>query len=231
MLGSLSAPLKALGVPVLFLDHHVSSGNTPALHFIDEEYGSTGELVYALLSHLGAGIDREMAVAIYVAILTDTQSFRFKRTSPRSHSIAADLLSKGVSPEEVYRQIYARDSLAKIRLFGQVLESIHSTADDRVAWLVVTKPMRDHYRATVEDTEAFVNQLTLIEGVSIGLLFREEDDGKIKVSLRGNDVPVFSLAKTFGGGGHRFAAGIKMEGPLADAIHRVVDAAVAALPK
>jgi phosphoesterase RecJ-like protein len=177
-----------------------------------------------------ADIDSEMAMAIYVAIVTDTSSFRFKRTSPRSHLIAAELLQKGISPEDVYQHIYARDSFAKIRLFGHVLENIKTSSDERIAWLTIPRDVRRRYQATIEDTEAFVNQLTLIEGVDIGMLFREEDDGRIKVSVRGNgEIPVFGIAKKFGGGGHRHAAGMKLECSLDEAVRLIYDEATAIL--
>src|SRR5688572_13770743 len=166
MLGRLEPSVRALNVPVIFVDHHVPLAEMDVEeHLIDEQFGSTGELVYSFLRHLRADIDAEMAMGIYVAIVTDTSSFRFKRTTGRSHTIAAELLQKGISPEQVYQHIYARDSFAKIRLFGQVLEGVKNSDDERIAWLIVTREMREHYRATIEDTEAFVNQLTLIDGV------------------------------------------------------------------
>lgn len=222
MLGPMAEPVRALGVPVIFVDHHVPELDEPESHLIDEAYGSTGELVYDFLRFLRADIDSEMAIAIYVSIVTDTSSFRFKRTTARSHTIAAELLQKGVSPEAVYQYIYARDSFAKIRLFGRVLEGIKASPDERIAWLTIPRDMRHQYKATIEDTEAYVTQLTLMEGVEIGMLFREEDDGRIKVSLRGRgEVPVIGIAKKFGGGGHRHAAGIKMSCSLDEAIRLV----------
>ena len=231
MLGPMEEAIRALKKPMIFVDHHVPDiEENLDDHLIDEQYSSTGELVYSFLRHLKADIDSEIALAIYVSILTDTSSFRFKRTTARSHLIAAELLQKGVLPEEVYQQIYARDSFAKIRLFGKVLETIRTSEDGRIAWLTITKDMREHYKATIEDTEAFVNQLTLIEGVEIGLLFREEDDGRIKVSIRGNrEVPVFGIAKKFGGGGHRHAAGVRLARPLDEVIRMLCDEARALL--
>lgn len=222
MLGALEAPVRSLNVPIIFVDHHVPELDNLDEHLVDEQYGSTGELVYGFLRHLRADIDAEIALGVYVAIVTDTSSFRFKRTTARSHTVAAELLQKGISPEKVYQQIYARDSFAKIRLFGHVLEGIKTSEDERIAWLTVTKEMRAHYRATIEDTEAYVNQLTLIEGVDIGMIFREEDDGRIKVGLRGSgEIPVVGISKKFGGGGHRHASGMKMECSLDEAIRLV----------
>lgn len=225
MLGPLQGPIASLerrGTPVVFVDHHVPEIDRPERHLIDEQYGSTGELVYDFLRFLRADVDSEIALAIYVSIVTDTSSFRFKRTTARSHLIAAELLQKGVSPESVYQYIYARDSFAKIRLFGYVVEGIQATPDERVAWLTIPKSVRQYYKATIEDTESFVNQLTLMEHVEIGMLFREDDDGRVKLSLRGRgEVPVLGIAKKFGGGGHRHAAGAKLEMTLAEAVRQV----------
>lgn len=230
MLGPLEPPIRALSAPIIFVDHHVPEVDNVQDHLIDEAFGSTGELVYSFLRHLRADIDNEIAVGIYVAIVTDTSSFRFKRTTARSHTIAAKLLQKGVLPEQVFQHIYARDSFAKIRLFGHVLQNMKSTPDDRIAWLTVTREMREQYQATIEDTESYVNQLTLIDGVDIGILFREEDDGRIKISIRGNgEIPVVGIAKKFGGGGHRHAAGAKMSETLEEGTRRVLQEAQALL--
>lgn len=226
MLGPLEPPIRASGAPIVFVDHHVPEVDNVQDHLIDEAYGSTGELVYSFLRHLRADIDIEIALGIYVAIVTDTASFRFKRTTARSHTIAAELLQKGVLPEQVYQHIYSRDSFAKIRLFGHVLQGMQTTPDERIAWLTVTKETREHYHATIEDTESYVNQLTHIEGVDIGVLFREEDDGRIKISIRGNgEIPVIGIAKKFGGGGHRHAAGAKITESLEESTRRVLQEA------
>src|SRR5262249_22933614 len=107
---------------------------------------------------------------------------------------------------------------------------IQTSKDEKIAWLVVTKEMRERYKATIEDTESFVTQLTLLEKVHIGILFREEDDGVVKVSIRGNrSTPVWQIAKQFAGGGHRHAAGMRLKKPLTEAVQLVFEAAERAL--
>jgi len=219
MLGPLEKPVRDLGVPVVFIDHHIAEPEMTAGNIIDERFASTGELMYALIQGAGGEIDADTALAIYVSIVTDTSSFRYRRTTAKSHTIAAELLQKGVSPETVYQSIYARDSLGKLRLFGHVLQGVRTSPDERIAWLTVPKAAREGFGATIEDTESFVAQLSLLEKVEIGILFREDDDGRIKVSLRGKgDVPVIGIAKKLGGGGHRHAAGVRLRLPLAEAI-------------
>lgn len=231
MMGSLAAPLKALGVPLVFVDHHVLDEVLPGPHFMDERYAATGEMVYALVKGLGARTEPAIALALYVAIVTDTAGFRYKRTSPESHRIASELLASGVEPEKVYRSIFARESTAKLKLLGHTLENLQTSEDGRIAWMTIHKADRKRYGATVEDTESFVGFVTLLRGVEIALLFREEDDGRVKISFRGlNNVPVVELAKRFGGGGHRFAAGARVSESLATVVTRVVDACGRVLP-
>lgn len=226
MLGPMQAPLKALGVPIIFFDHHVPETDDVENHLIDEQYAATGELIYSFLRHLRADIDAEIALALYVSIVTDTGSFRFKRTSSRSHLIASELLQKGVSPERVFHEIYARDSLNKLKLFGHVMKHIKTRCEDRIAWVEVSRKDRDKYGASVEDTESYINQLSLIKGVDIALMFREEEDGRTKVSIRGTgEVAVVGIARKFGGGGHRHAAGMKMAVSMEKTIKQVLNEA------
>lgn len=227
MLGALQKPVEGSKAVKVFVDHHVRDTQaSESEHLIDEKCSSTGELVYNFLEHLKADLDTPMALALYVAILTDTASFRYKRTTARSHQIASELLKKGVLPERVYQEIYARDSLAKTRLYGRVMEGLQLSSSGKVVWGVVTDKDRTHFGASIEDTESFIDHLTHIAGVQICILFREEADGVVKVSLRGNgDVPVFDIARKFGGGGHRHAAGARIKGVLADVSQQVCEAA------
>jgi bifunctional oligoribonuclease and PAP phosphatase NrnA len=230
MLGSMEKPLAGLGKPLLFIDHHSSAAMPPGDHFVDENYAATGELVYNVIRGLGVTLDERMATALYVAIVTDTAGFRYKRTSPLSHRIAAELLELGVQPEKVYLTIFARESVAKTRLLGWTLERLQTTTDGKVAWVVVPAADRLRSGATVEDTESFVGFLTLLKGVQIGVLFREEDDGRVKISLRGmGEVPVIDIARTMGGGGHPFAAGARVTEPMAGVIARTLAACQQAL--
>jgi len=225
MLGSLQKPIEGSKAVKIFVDHHVPE-TTGGDHLIDETCSSTGELVYTFLEYLKADIDPAMALAIYVAILTDTDSFRYKRTTARSHAVAADLLRKGVQPERVYQEIYARDSLAKTKLYGRVMEGLQLSRTGKVVWGVVTDKDRNHFGASIEDTESFIDHLTYLADVHICILFREEADGIVKISLRGiGDVPVFDIAKKFGGGGHRHAAGARIKGKLNDVSRQVCEAA------
>ena len=222
MLGELEKPVLALGKRAVFVDHHVPEGQSAVDHLIHESYGATGELIHDLFVAAGVELDEEAALGIYVAVVTDTGGFRYRRTQARTHSIAARCLEKGVAPETVFHRIYAQNSLSKTRLLGHLLEHIQVAADGKLAWMEITQALREKYQATIEDTEAFVNYLTLIEGVKIAALYREDPDGRVKVSLRGtSEIPVVGVAHEFGGGGHRFAAGMKVALSLPDAVRAI----------
>jgi len=230
MLGSLSDKVLESKAPVWFVDHHVREVKDTHGHLIDEKASSSGELVYRFLAHENCVINKKIALALYVAILTDTGHFRFHRTSSETHQIVSELLKFEINPEAVFQSVFGRDSIEKITLLGMALSKLQTDRDGKLAWIVIDKEMRLNSGATVEDTESFIGHLTLLKKVQIALLFREEDDGTTKLSLRGlRGQPVVELAKKFGGGGHRFAAGAKIKKPLQEAKDQVLREAASIL--
>lgn len=223
MLGTLAPPIERLKVPVLFVDHHVKELQDTSNHLIDEQAGSSGELVYRFIKNQGGELNFEMAQALYVAILTDTGNFRFQRTSPTTHETVADLLRLGVKPEQVFQSVFGKDSAEKLRLLGKTLQNLKVECNGQFAFVTISKADREASRATIEDTESFIGHLTLLRGVKLAALFREEDNGTTKLSLRGlQNQTVVEIAKKFGGGGHRFAAGAKIQKPLQETVELVL---------
>jgi len=223
MLGPLAGAIEKSKLPVLFVDHHVKELQDTTHHLIDEQSGSSGELVYRFLKSQGAQLNFEIAQALYVAILTDTGNFRYQRTSPETHEIVADLLRLGVKPEQVFQSVFGKDSAEKVRLLGKTLQSLKMECQGQFAWVTISKSDRQLSKATVEDTESFIGHLTVLKGVKVVALFREEDNGTTKLSLRGlKNQPVIEIAKKFGGGGHRFAAGAKVSKSLQETIDSVL---------
>jgi len=225
MLGPMAAMVESLNVPIRFIDHHVKELQDTSEHLIDENSGASGELVYRFLKTEKAVIDFEMAQALYVAILTDTGNFRYQRTSSNTHECVAELLKLGVKPERVFQSVFCKDSPEKLKLLGETLRTLQISEDKTCAWVVISKEMRKSSQATIEDTESFIGHLTVLKGVRVVVLFREEDDGTTKLSLRGlNGQSVVDIAKKFGGGGHQFAAGAKISASLSETIPRVLQA-------
>ena len=192
------------------IDHHEDANEFVDHFFTDTNYSATSQIIYDFIKHTKiVKLDNDLALPIYAAIMTDTGSFRFDRTTSEVHRIIAELLELNVNPEKVYDQIYDQSKFSKIRLLGRALESIQMKADNKIAFMKVIQKDFVELDAIESDTENFVNYNLSIENVVIGILFLELKNG-FKVSFRSKgEIPVNKLAAEFGGGGHRNAAGAR----------------------
>ncbi|HEX5634109.1 MAG TPA: bifunctional oligoribonuclease/PAP phosphatase NrnA [Gemmatimonadales bacterium] len=226
-LGMLQEAVRARGVPVACIDHHVSAGTLPdGPRFVDPSASATGELVVEFAEANGWVIPPLAARALYVAVLTDTGGFRFSNTRPRTLRVAADLLECGVDPEEIYLQVYANAPEGRARLLAEALQTLVVERDTGLAWITIPPGSLERHSVSADDLDGVVEYARSVEGVRLALLFRELAQGRIKVSLRSvGAVDVSDFARQFGGGGHRKAAGLSLEGPLAEVQSRVLEAA------
>lgn len=223
MLGPLKDVARKYESRCIFIDHHVPQTRA-STHLLDESRSATAEMIFELLKDLGAPLTFPVAQAIYVGLVSDTGHFRFRRTSPRVHRIAAELLESGVLPEVVHDQLFSRETPERMRFLAHVLGTVRLDLDGKLAWISVLREERLRFGASVEDTESFIEQLTLLKGVRIVALFREEDDGRVKVSLRGlARTSVIEIAEAVGGGGHRYAAGARVSEAIGVTSQRVLD--------
>lgn len=203
---------------------------------VDVKSSSIGEMLYRLF-HQGHDmmdttapsfrLSPEIALGLYVSIITDTNSFRYSRTTALSHRIAADLIDYGLQPEEIYQSVYSSKSIGHLRLIGEVLSGVNeaSLGEDgkTIAWVEISKSLRKKFDATSDDTQTIVNFLLLLKSAEILILFREEDDGRIKVSLKSKgSLKVNGVAQEFGGGGHEFASGFTMSGSIEEVRGRLI---------
>jgi phosphoesterase RecJ-like protein len=217
-LGDLGRRVAARGVPVACIDHHVSPGSLPAgPKLIDPEATATAELVYDLATSLGWTITPECARALYVGILTDTGGFRFSNTTPRALRVAAELLGAGVEPESIYEQVYASAPEGRVRLLGEVLQTLVVEPELGLSWVTVPPGALERHHADADDLDGIVEFARSVAGTRLALLFRQLASGRVKVSLRSRGaVDVAVLAQQFGGGGHVKAAGASLDGSMGD---------------
>jgi phosphoesterase RecJ-like protein len=192
------------------IDHHQDPENFVDHLFVDTEYSSTGHIIFDFIKNTKiVNLDFEIAEPLYAAIMTDTGSFRFDRTTSEVHRIIAELLDIGVNPEQVYDKLYDQSEFSKIKLLGRALESIQLVGDNRLAYMVLTQNDFNGLNAIESDTENFVNYNLSIANVVLGILFIELKNG-FKVSFRSKGkIAVNKLANEFGGGGHTNAAGAR----------------------
>lgn len=229
-LGKLWGELSLRAKKIIFLDHHpeilgVSEITYPphALLVSDTESSSIGELLYHLFNELNlAKVNKDVALGLYVSVMTDTNSFRYSRTTPLAHRIASEMIELGVNPEEVYQAIYSSKELSHLQLLGNMLQNVKISSGGKVAWLEMGLDLRKKHQASADDTQSFLNLLLLLKDAEVVCFFREEDDGQVRVSIKSKGKIVINrVAMELGGGGHEYAAGLALSAPLDKTVEAV----------
>ncbi len=208
------------------IDHH-PPGEQPigGVSLRDPAACATGELVYDVLTVTNGPWTRQALEGMYIAILTDTGSFRFTNSTPGSHRVVADLIERGVDPEAMHERAYSAAPIRKLRLLERALATLDFDDEAGIAWMTVPGDAMEELGTTPDDLEGLVDVPRGVEGAQVGLLFRPISTGEVKISFRSNGpVDVNELARRFGGGGHVKASGAVVSGPMDRAIRKVVDA-------
>lgn len=202
--------------PVINIDHHPGNTRYGVANWVDESAAACGELVHALVTALGAPLDAAVATHVYLAILTDTGSFRFSHMSPRTFEIAARCVEAGAQPAWIARTHYDSNRLAKVRLTGSVLSSMVVDPAGRIALLAITPDMAAAADGTYDDTDGLINiPLTAASVQAVAFFKQGTSPDQWRVSLRSKGaVDIGAIATAHGGGGHRNAAACSMAGPL-----------------
>lgn len=216
---------------IINIDHHISNSNFGHYNIVDVNASATAELVYDLINKLKINMDKDICECIYTGIVTDTGLFQYSNTTSETHRIVADLISNGVEPAKVYKDVYQNNSLSKIKLLGEALSSIELHYSNKIASIILKKELFEQIGAKDEDADGIINYARDIKGVEVALLFRETEDGKIKIGFRSKDfMNVNEIAQMFGGGGHKRAAGATAVGEIRDIKEKVLKAVINAFP-
>jgi phosphoesterase RecJ-like protein len=231
-LGSMADVIRSTKALKVVLDHHLSQDDLGAEVFKDVEAEATGRLVIDAMDQLKVPLTPDIARAAFVAVATDTGWFRFASTSAGTFALIARLVQAGADPDEIYKNLYENDSLARLRLIGRTLSRAQSELDGR---LIHTYIANEDFRATgalPSDSEDIINLTLSVGGAQAAAIFVEQPKGGFKVSLRSRcQLDCAALAEKFGGGGHKKAAGLSIDGTLESAQTKVLDAVRAALNK
>lgn len=210
--GNLEESIRMSKAKKICIDHHEYPENFADVEIINTEKSSTGELIYDFLSEAKFKLNFDIALPLYVAILTDTGSFKYDRTTPKVHRIVAELLETGIDTKTVYREIYDKGTASRIQLLGRALSSLTLVNRGKVSYMIVKRSDLAKTGTSEEDVEGFVNYNLTIKDVEVGIFFFELENG-VKASFRSvSKVPVNKLAKEFNGGGHFHAAGARITG-------------------
>ena len=208
--------LQRDGIHILNIDHHHDNTRFGTANLVDPVASCTAEIVWRLAKELGAELTTEIARALYVGLITDTGRFMYENTTAEAHTMAAELIEAGVQPHVLYSRIYESLPLERITLLSRALSTIRRFDDGTVTMLHLTAEDFEQTGAVENDSEGIIDHARAVEGTAVAVLVREltgDRAGKRKVSLRATDgrVDVSEIARSFGGGGHRQAAGATTE--------------------
>lgn len=230
MLGRHSAELMHDAQRIVCIDHHHTNSRYGDVSYVVDTASSTAEVVTALLLAAGEDITADMADCLYTGIVTDTGRFGFDYTTPQSLRMAAELMERGAHFENIQYRIFRQRSLARTGLLGTALGTLTVQCGGRFAYMKITMADLTAHGALPADAESIVNFAVELEGVELAALLRENAAGAVKISLRSaGDADASTLARSFGGGGHRKAAGCTVDGPMETAEKTIAQAVKAAL--
>ena len=214
--------LKQNKKKVLVIDHHITTDGLGDLELQDTTAAATGVIVYDLLNFAKIEITEKIALALFVSIVTDTGWFRFANTDSRALHSCAELIQKGVDHAAIYKKLYQGFTSQRFALMTVMLNSLELHLDGRYAAQFITQADFQSTGADLKDTESLIDECQRIASVEVAALFVESPDGRIKCSLRSRgSVDVREIAQTFGGGGHKMAAGTHLTGPMENAMQLI----------
>ncbi|CEH31947.1 exopolyphosphatase [Aneurinibacillus migulanus] len=208
---------------LLNIDHHPTNDLFGTVNLVRTDAAATAEIIFDLINHIQLVPGKELATCLYTGLLTDTGGFRYSNTTSHVMAAASELLGYGVEPGSIAERVLESITKAHISLLQRSLQTLQLTDDDKAAYLTVTLSDLTATGASSEDTEGIVNYGRNIDGVEVGVLFKEVAEDQIKVSFRSrSEVDVASIAKSLGGGGHIRAAGCTVAAPLMEAKRIVI---------
>jgi len=203
------------------IDHHATARPFGDVNWIDPNACATAEMIFQLAREAGVKVSPEMATCLYTAVLTDTGSFCFHGTTERTFALAQELVRCGADPVRIAQHVYFSTQLSKMQLLGDALNGLQR--EGSLAWMHVDRGSMERCHASDEDCEGLVNYALAIQGIEVALFFREQPDGRFRVSLRSKGlVDVAAVAESLGGGGHTCASGCAVDGPLPVALERLL---------
>ncbi len=209
------------------IDHHTTCEHFGTINWIDPTASAVGEMIYNLCKAIGGRISREIAECLYMALVTDTGSFHFPNTTDRTLKVASELVKAGVKPAKISEAVYNSYPWSRIELMSKVLATVKRDASGRVAWMRQTLEMRESSGMSDGDNNGFVNIPLAAKEIVASIYMREVRPQFYRVSLRSKgDINVARIAEKFGGGGHKNAAGLRIEGDWNECERKIVAAVI-----
>ena len=205
------------------LDHHKTNRGYADLNIINPDASSTGELLCELFQELGLKISLGTATCLYTAILTDTGSFKYDNTTAAALKAAAQMVSIGVRPSEIYKKVYESSSKNHVLFQAYCISKAEFSSDDKIVYTTVYKKDIEKFNAPEDCTEGLCEKLRAIVTTEAAFIVKEINPSLHKISMRSKNIDVAAICEVFGGGGHTLAAGCVIKGSMKDAVKKILD--------
>lgn len=228
-LGDFGDFLKSNPIPRAVVDHHRTQDDLGGERYVDIASESCGRLAYDLIRALGETPSPAAANHLFMAVATDTGWFRHPNATPPTFTLAAELVSLGANPTELYEKLYEAAPLARLKLTGVAIDRLKLRAAGRIAYTEILLADYGTTGAVPGDTEDLINFPRSVEGVEVALVFIEQPGNGTKISFRSKSLDVSRIAEQFGGGGHKLASGARTDKPLSVTRDEVLQAVEAAM--
>lgn len=204
------------------IDHHISNTYYADYNYV-EEVSSTGEFIYNILNNLNIEIDKDIAKAIFVAIISDTGLFQYNNTKSNTHRVVADLIDIGINTGELIRKYFFEKSVEESILYGKALLNLEMLYDKKLALSTLSLEEIKKLKIEPKNTSTIINQMAQIRGTEMTIFMYEPIPNNVKISFRSKEkYDVCELAKMLGGGGHKLAAGAITKGTLKEMKQKVL---------
>lgn len=195
---------------IVNIDHHLTNHYFGTIDVVIDHFSSAGMVVYELLKANDVLMSKTCATCLYTAIADDTGFFLYGDMDALTFAIVSQLVKCGANPKEIASKVKRRESLAKIRLYGYMLNHFDLHENGTIATIIFDKASLEATGAKRHDTKNIVNMLRSIVNVTIAIMILEEKEGGYKISLRSKDLNVAQIALAYHGGGHKTAAGFEV---------------------
>lgn len=209
--------IMALNIPLLNIDHHQDNALFGQVNLVDSKKSSVAELAFDLFKFCNWPIDKDIATCLLTGIITDTGSFMHSNTDVSTLEAAAELMRKGAHPSKIIRNTFQNKSAQTLKAWGKAMENSYYDSTHNIIYSVITdEDLKELGSLPAAAFEGFVSTLNTVPEAKFAMFLRQDGD-VIKGSLRSEpfkNVDVAKIAKLFGGGGHKLAAGFSIIGKL-----------------
>jgi phosphoesterase RecJ-like protein len=209
--------LNSKDMPIINIDHHISNDRFGDANWVDPNASSTSEMIYALYKSLRVPFDKDVALLLYVGMLTDTGSFRYTNTNKYTHMAVSELLKYNLDVTGTYKHIYENIPFEDIKLLIRILPNIKRELGGKIIWFQIKQDVLKNKKLSFDLSEELLSFARAIKDVEVAVLFKEnlglKDEIRVNFRSQGR-VDVNKIANLFGGGGHRTASGATVRGRI-----------------